>query len=190
MTFGSLGTPEYYQELKYDQTKAMDNTPEIIDEIFDEFEEKFGRNYNRITPYRCEDADIILLTMGSMTGTARAAVDEMREEGEKVGLAKLTVFRPFPSDLLKEIAGDVHGLAVVDRNISPGFGGAVFAECAGAFINEKKSPLMKNFIVGLGGREIFKKNFREMYEKTKKAVETGKVEKPVEWINMDEDVMR
>ncbi len=190
MTFGSLGTPEYYQELKYDQVKAMDNSPEVIDEVFDEFEEKFGREYNRITSYKCDDAEIILLTMGSMTGTARAAVDEMRENGEKVGLAKLTVFRPFPGDLLKEIAGDAKGLAIVDRNISPGYGGAVFAESAGIFINEDKSPLMKNFIVGLGGREIFKKNFKEMYEKTKKAVEKGSVDKMVEWINMDEEVMR
>jgi len=190
MTFGSLGTPEYYQELKYDQVKAMDNSPEVIDEVFDEFEEKFGREYNRITPYKCDDAEIILLTMGSMTGTARAAVDEMREDGEKVGLAKLTVFRPFPGDLLKEIAGNAKGLAIVDRNISPGYGGAVFAESAGIFINEDKSPLMKNFIVGLGGREIFKKNFKEMYEKTKKAVEKGSVDKMVEWINMDEEVMR
>lgn len=190
MTFGSLGTPEYYQELKYDQVEAMDKSPEVIDEIFDEFEKEFGREYNRITPYKCDDADIILLTMGSMTGTARAAVDEMREDGEKVGLAKLTVFRPFPGDLLKEIAGDAKGLAIIDRNISPGFGGAVFAESAGIFINEKKKPLMKNFIVGLGGREIFKRNFKEMYEKTKKAVENGSVDKMVEWINMDEEVMR
>ncbi|MGM0405745.1 MAG: pyruvate synthase subunit PorA [Thermoplasmatota archaeon] len=190
MTFGSLGTPEYYQELKYDQVEAMDKSPEVIDEIFDEFEKEFGREYNRITPYKCDDAEIILLTMGSMTGTARAAVDEMREDGEKVGLAKLTVFRPFPGDLLKEIAGDAKGLAVVDRNISPGFGGAVFAESAGIFINEKKKPLMKNFIVGLGGREIFKENFKEMYEKTKKAVEKGSVDKMVEWINMNEEVMR
>ena len=190
MTFGSLGTPEYYQEMKYDQTEALENAPEIIDEIFDEFEERFGREYNRITPYKCEDADIILLTMGSMSGTARAAVDEMREDGKKVGLAKMTVFRPFPGDLLKDIAGDADGLAVIDRNISPGFGGAMFAESAGTFINESKSPLMKNFIVGLGGREIFKENFKEMYEKTKKAVEAGEVKKPVEWINMNEDVMR
>ncbi len=190
MTFGSLGTPEYYQELKYDQVEAMDKSPEVIDEIFEEFEKEFGREYNRITPYKCDDAEIILLTMGSMTGTARAAVDEMREDGEKVGLAKLTVFRPFPGDLLKEIAGDAKGLAVVDRNISPGFGGAVFAESAGIFINEKKKPLMKNFIVGLGGREIFKKNFKEMYKKTKKSVEKGSVDKMVEWINMDEKVMR
>ena len=189
-TFGSFGTPEYYQELKYDQTVALEQSVEVIDEVFDEFEERFGREYNRLNNYKCDDADIVLMTMGSMTGTARAAVDELREEGEKVGLAKLTVYRPFPSDLLKEIAGDADGLAVVDRNISPGFGGAVFAEAAGTFINEDKSPIMKNFIVGLGGREIFKENFKEMYYKTKEAVETGKVEKPVEWINMNEEILR
>ncbi len=189
-TFGSFGTPEYYQELKHDQTVALEESVEVIDEVFDEFEERFGREYNRLNNYKCDDAEIILMTMGSMTGTARAAVDELREEGEKVGLAKLTVYRPFPGDLLKEIAGDADGLAVVDRNISPGFGGAVFSEAAGTFINEDKAPMMKNFIVGLGGREIFKENFKEMYHKTKEAVEKGKVDEPVEWINMNEEIMR
>ncbi len=189
-TFGSFGTPEYYQEFKYDQTKALEDSEKIIDEVFDEFEQKFGREYNKVTPYKCDDADIILLTMGSMTGTARAAVDKMRKEGKKVGLAKLTVFRPFPFKEIKEIFADASGVAVVDRNVSPGFGGAVFAEVAGTFINDKNSPLIKNFITGLGGREIFIENYEEIYEKTLEAVNKGEVKELVEWINMNEEVMR
>ncbi|MGM0510681.1 MAG: pyruvate synthase subunit PorA [Thermoplasmatota archaeon] len=189
-TYGSFGTPEYYQEFKYDQTKALEDSGKVIDEVFDEFEEQFGREYNKITPYKCEDADIILLSMGSMTGTARAAVDEMRKDGKKVGLAKMTVFRPFPMKELKDITKDANGLAIIDRNISPGFGGAVFAEAAGTFINDKEKPLMKNFITGLGGREIFKENFKEIYDKTEAAVNSGEVKKPVEWINMNEEVLR
>jgi len=189
-TYGSFGTPEYYQEFKYDQTKALEDSEKVIDEVFDEFEEQFGREYNKITPYKCEDADIILLSMGSMTGTARAAVDEMRKDGKKVGLAKMTVFRPFPMKELKDITKDANGLAIVDRNVSPGFGGAVFAEAAGTFINDKEKPLIKNFITGLGGREIFKENFKEIYDKTEAAVNAGEVKKPVEWINMNEEVLR
>ncbi|MFO7991494.1 MAG: pyruvate synthase subunit PorA [Thermoplasmata archaeon] len=189
-TFGSFGTPEYYQEFKYDQTKALEDSEKIIDEVFDEFEQKFGREYNKVTPYKCDDADIILLTMGSMTGTARAAVDKMRKEGKKVGLAKLTVFRPFPFKEIKEIFADASGVAVVDRNVSPGFGGAVFAEVAGTFINDNNSPLIKNFITGLGGREIFIENYEEIYDKTLEAVNKGEVKELVEWINMNEEVMR
>lgn len=188
-TFGSFATPDFYQEFKYAQTKALEYSAEVIDEIFDEFEQRFGRAYNRIMPYKCNDADVILLTMGSMTGTARAAIDELRADGYKAGLAKLTVFRPFPADQLKNIVGHAQGIAVVDRNISPGFGGAVFAEVAGTFVNIPQRPLIKNFIAGLGGREIFKENFKEMYFKTKKAVAANSVTEPVEWINMNEEVL-
>ncbi len=189
-TFGSFGTPEYYQEFKQAQVEAMEGSREVIDRVFDEFEERFGRRYNKVTTYKCDDADIIILTMGSMTGTAREAVNRMREEGKKVGLAKLTVFRPFPYPELEEIMSGAKGLAVVDRNISPGGFGAVYSDLAGASINIEKKPLIKNFVTGLGGREIFVKNFVEIYEKTLAAVEAGEVKKPLEWINMNQEVMR
>lgn len=189
-TFGSFGTPEYYQEFKQAQVEAIEGSRDVIDEVFDEYEEKFGREYNKATPYYCDDAEIVLITMGSMTGTAREAVKKLRKEGKKVGLIKLTVFRPFPSPELKEILSGVKGVAVIDRNISPGAYGAMYSDLAAAYTNEKEKPILKNFITGLGGREIFVKNFEEMYEMTKKAVDTGELGKPVEWINVNEDVLR
>ncbi len=189
-TFGSFGTPEYYQEFKQAQVEAIEGSRDVIDEVFDEYEEMFGREYNKATPYYCDDAEIVLITMGSMTGTAREAVKKLRKEGKKVGLIKLTVFRPFPSPELKEILSGVKGVAVIDRNISPGAYGAMYSDLAAAYTNEKEKPILKNFITGLGGREIFVKNFEEMYEMTKKAVDTGELGKPVEWINVNEDVLR
>jgi len=189
-TFGSFGTPEYYQEFKQAQVEAIEGSRDVIDEVFDEYEEMFGREYNKATPYYCDDAEIVLITMGSMTGTAREAVKKLRKEGKKVGLIKLTVFRPFPSPELKEILSGVKGVAVIDRNISPGAYGAMYSDLAAAYTNEKEKPILKNFITGLGGREIFVKNFEEMYEMTKKAVDTGNLGKPVEWINVNEDVLR
>ncbi len=189
-TFGSFGTPEYYQEFKQAQVEAIEGSRDVIDEVFEEYEEMFGREYNKATPYYCDDAEIVLITMGSMTGTAREAVKKLRKEGKKVGLIKLTVFRPFPSPELKEILSGVKGVAVIDRNISPGAYGAMYSDLAAAYTNEKEKPILKNFITGLGGREIFVKNFEEMYEMTKKAVDTGNLGKPVEWINVNEDVLR
>ncbi|MEA1992989.1 MAG: pyruvate synthase subunit PorA [Euryarchaeota archaeon] len=189
MTFGSFGTPEFYQEFKYDQTRAIEKSSEVIDEAFAEFKEKFGREYRKIMPYKCEDADVIILTMGSMSGTARVAVDKMREEGKKVGCAKLTVYRPFPAKELMELAKNAKVLAVVDRDISPGFGGAVYGEVSAQFVNKSEHPLITDYIIGLGGREIEIESFEEMYEKSTKAAEKGKVEKPVEWINMNEEVL-
>ena len=186
MTFGSFGTPAHYMEFKYQQWEAMENAQKVIDEVFSEFYEKFGRKYEKVSEYRTDDADIIILTMGSMSGTARAAVDSMREKGIKVGAAKLTVFRPFPFKEIKMLARKAKVLAVADRNISFGFGGAVFAEIAGALINEKEKPMLIDFIIGLGGRDITQEDFYKIAEISKDAIDKGKVEKMIHWINLKE----
>ena len=187
MTFGSFGTPDYYMEFKYAQTKALEDSESVIDEIFAQFKDTFGREYKKIKTYRTEDADVILVTLGSMSGTARAAVDKMREEGKKVGAAKMTVFRPFPTKELMEMSKNAKVLAVVDRDISPGFGGAVFGEAAAIYVNESNKPLLMNFIVGLGGRDITIPDFETMVEKAEKAQEAGAPERLVDWINLNEE---
>jgi pyruvate ferredoxin oxidoreductase alpha subunit len=174
-------------EFKYTQTKALEDSEMVIDEVFAKFRKTFGREYKKISGYKTEDADIILITMGSMSGTARAAVDKMRSEGKKVGCAKMTVFRPFPAKELVEMTKNTKVLAIVDRDISPGFGGAVFGEAATQFVNESQKPIMMNFIVGLGGRDITIPDFEDMATKAEHAIETGKPEKMVEWINLNEE---
>lgn len=187
MTFGSFGTPEYYMEFKYVQTKALEDSEKVIDEVFDQFAETFGREYKKIKDYKTEDADIILLTLGSMSGTARAAVDKMRKDGKKVGAAKMTVYRPFPAKELVDMTKKAKVLAIVDRDISPGFGGAVFGEAATQYVNEPQKPIMMNFIVGLGGRDITISDFEKMVQKAEKAIKTGKPDNMVEWINVKEE---
>lgn len=187
MTFGSFGTPAYYMEFKYAQTKALEDSEKVIDDVFAQFKETFGREYKKIKAYKTEDADIILITLGSMSGTARATVDKMRQQGKKVGAAKMTVFRPFPAKELVEMAKNAKALAIVDRDISPGFGGAVFGEAATQYVNESKRPILMNFIVGLGGRDITISDFETMVDKAEKALEEGKPKKMVEWINLKEE---
>ncbi|UCF07663.1 MAG: pyruvate ferredoxin oxidoreductase [Thermoplasmata archaeon] len=187
MTFGSFGTPDYYMEFKYAQTKALEDSEKVIDEVFAQFSETFGREYMKIKPYKTEDADIVMLTLGSMSGTARAAVDKMRGEGKKVGAAKMTVFRPFPAKELMDICANAKVLAVVDRDISPGFGGAVFGEAAAVYANESEKPIVMNFIVGLGGRDITIPDFEDMVSKAETALDKGKPERMVEWINIKEE---
>jgi len=189
MTFGSFGTPEFYQEFKYTQTKAIEEAGKVIDEVFAEFKKKFGREYKKITPHKCEDADVIILTMGSMSGTARAAVNKMREEGKKVGCCKLTVYRPFPGKELVELTKNAKVIAVLDRDISPGFGGALYGEVAAQFINMSEHPLVTNFIIGLGGRDILIEDFEAIYNKSINDVKRGRVEKPVEWVNLNKEVL-
>jgi len=189
MTFGSFGTPEFYQEFKYMQTEAMEKAREVIDEVFAEFKKKFGREYRKITPYKCEDADVIILTMGSMSGTARAAVNKMREEGKKVGCCKLTVYRPFPAKEIVELTKNAKVVAVLDRDISPGFGGALYGEVSAAFVNEEKHPFITNYIIGLGGRDILIEDFEWIYERSMDVIKKGRVEKPVQWVNLNEEVL-
>jgi pyruvate ferredoxin oxidoreductase alpha subunit len=184
MTFGSFSTPAHYMEFKYQQWEAMENAEKVIDEVFSEFYTKFGRKYEKLSEYRTDDADIIFLTMGSISGTARAAVDSLREKGIKAGVAKLTVFRPFPFCEIEAISEKAKVLAVLDRNISFGFGGAVFGEVAGALINKKEKPLLMDFILGLGGRDVTQDDFFAMADKAEEALRKGKVDKMVNWINL------
>jgi pyruvate ferredoxin oxidoreductase alpha subunit len=186
-TIGSFGTPEYYMEFKYAEELAMNAAEGVIDEVFAEFKQKFGREYKKIDTYKTEDADIILITMGSMSGTARATVSQLREEGKKVGLAKMTVLRPFPTEELLGSLGHAKVIAVVDRNISFGFGGRVFSEVSAKFVNQSTKPLITNYIVGLGGRDVTLNDYREIVSDSENVINMGKVETQTKWINVKEE---
>ncbi len=189
MTFGAFGTPAHYPEFKYQQWDAMWNATEVINEVFEDFEKRFGRKYEKVSEYMTDDADIIFITMGSMSGTARAAVNRLREKGIKAGVAKITVFRPFPFEHIKRIASKAKVLAVFDRAVSQGYGGPVFAEVSGALINEKERPMILNFIIGLGGRDITFSDFDHVAEESMKALESGEAGWPVHWVNLKTDIL-
>ncbi len=187
-TFGAFVFPEHYMEFRLSQFVAMEHAKKVIDEVFDHFYKKFNRKYEKVQGFMHEDADILIITMGSMTGTARETVRKLREKGEKVGLLKITVFRPFPKEEIVSLTKNAKMLAVVDRNISPGFGGAIFTEIAATFVNIKEKPKMMNFILGLGGRDIRIEDFIEIYEKAKRGINEKFQE--INWINVDFDAVR
>jgi pyruvate ferredoxin oxidoreductase alpha subunit len=174
-------------EFKYAEEQAMQAAEEVIDEVFADFNKKFGREYKKINTHMTDDADIILITMGSMSGTARATVNQLRDEGKKVGLAKLTVLRPFPTKELIETVGHAKVIAVVDRNISFGFGGRVFSEVAAKFVNKQTKPLITNYVVGLGGRDITIDDYREIVHDSESVLSNGKVDTQTKWINVKEE---
>lgn len=189
MTFGAFGTPAHYTEFKYQQWDAMWKATDVIDEAFAEFEKKFGRKYEKVSEYMTDDADIIFVTMGATSGTARAAVRRLREKGIKVGTAKITVFRPFPFEHIKRLASKAKVLAIFDRAVSQGFGGPVFADVSGALANYKERPLLLNFIIGLGGRDITFGDFDYIAEESRKALDTGEVGWPVHWVNLKTELL-
>ena len=186
-TFGPFASPRHYMEFKYAQQFAMERAKHVIDEVFKEFEEKFGRKYKKINEEYTEDADIIFITMGSCTGTAREFIKMERKKGKKIGLIKITVFRPFPKEEIRKALEGKKIVAVVDRNISLGFGGAVYGEITSCMFNVKEKPKIIDFIVGLGGRDITFDTFNKILEIAEKALYEEVNE--VNWIEVDKEAV-
>lgn len=187
-TFGAFVFPEHYMDIRYSQFIAMEHARSVIDDVFNEFEKKFGRRYSKVSGFMVDDAEIVFVTMGSMTGTARETVRKLREKGEKVGLVKITVYRPFPKEEIVSLTKNAKVVAVVDRNISPGFAGAIFTETVASYNNEKKRPKIIDFIMGLGGRDVKIENYEQVYNLAKAALK-GKF-KEINWIDVDEEAVK
>lgn len=176
--FGGLLSPDHYMEERYMLQRDMEKAVEVAKGIDREFGEIFGRSYGIIEPYRCEDAEIVMVTSATITGTARTVIDKLRNEGKKVGLLKIRLFRPFPRDDIKEILLKAEKVLVVDRNISYGVGGIFFQEIKAALYNEPIRPPIFGFITGLGGRDVTPEILEEMIEWTETH---NKPEEPILW---------
>lgn len=152
-TYGPLALPDYYFEIKRQQIEAMDESLKVIKQIGAEYGKLSGRKYGLVEPYKLADADTILVALGSTCGTIRAAINEARKKGRKVGLLKIRSFRPFPTEeVIKALSGK-KTIAVFDRSASfGGFGSPLFTEIRSALMHERSQTY--NFIYGLGGRDI------------------------------------
>lgn len=165
LAVGPFGVSSYYMEIKRKQAQAMKDSMPIIEEVAEQFAELSGRNYSFFEEYMMDDAEVALLIIGSSAGTAKAAVDMLREEGKKVGLIKLRVFRPFPRESLAEAMCKVRAVAVMDKAESfSNSGGPLFSEARSSLYDLPHKPYAINYIYGLGGRDITVDNFREIYE--------------------------
>ncbi|MDR3223337.1 MAG: pyruvate ferredoxin oxidoreductase [Methanobrevibacter sp.] len=172
---GTLADTEHYMEIRYQIEEAMEKAINVIKEVDSQFKNDFGRGYGLIDAYKCEDADIVLIAMGSICTTLRYTIDQYREKGEKIGLLKIKSYRPFPVEEIKEALKNVKKVGVLDKNISFGIGGALYTD-----IKAKTDIEAYNFIVGLGGRDINPKEVDEIIEKTKNPV------KDISWIGLKE----
>ena len=181
MVIGSFSPPEYIQEVRYQTEISMQRAKEVITEVTESFADKFGRDYGGlIDTYRMDDADIALMTLGTVTSTAREVVDSLREKGKKVGLIKLRFFRPFPAQELREIASGLKALGVYDRAISFGSGGPSWIETRHALYGHSDIPVL-NFLAGLGGRDVTMNDVALMFNRLLEAPKTD-IKYPVSWI--------
>ena len=168
VTMGVVGTPDYYYEIKYQLIHAMRESVPVIEEAFRDFCKRFGRCYERVEPYRMDDAEYVIISMGATFGEVRAAVDKLRREGVKAGGLKIKVFRPFPADLLEKYLGGgrVKAVGVLDRAVTVGGAteGPVFNEVAAALALRGIRLPMVSFVHGLGGRDIFAEDVVKMFK--------------------------
>lgn len=175
--------PDYHSEVRFLQQEAFEVAKQKIIIADKEYGEITGRSYGgMIEEYRCDDAEVVLVTMGSVTGTARIVVDKLRHDGEKVGLIKIRSFRPFPKEYFESIKDRFKSIGVVDRSISFGFDGTVFSEVKSSLYGSNAK--LANYIVGLGGRDVPKSLITEMYNKLFKLAKGEDGEKEVQFLGM------
>lgn len=186
MAFHHITPPDAsYMEYKYRQAEAAERSIDHIVAADDEFGEHFDRQWGGLVdPYKVADADVVLVTLGALTTTARAVVDELREESESVGVLKLRAYRPFPADRLREALNDVSVVGVVEKNHSVGKEGAVYSDVAAALSNVSGTKT-QGFVTGLGGREVTTTHIKEMFEQLLQTHNTGKVRRDSQWIGMN-----
>jgi pyruvate/2-oxoacid:ferredoxin oxidoreductase alpha subunit len=181
-SFGNLAPPDGYMELRYMIQKAMEDSRQVIREVDEEFGRHFGRSYGIVKPYRCDDAEVILVTSGTIASTTRAVIDEMRDEGIKIGSLKVRVFRPFPFDEVFEVLSKAKRVGVIDRNISFGHHGIFYQEVKSALYGRTDIPVI-GYIAGLGGRDVTPKVIRTIADK---AIQDETPDELINWIGVKE----
>jgi pyruvate ferredoxin oxidoreductase alpha subunit len=183
---GTHGILLPYTELRYKHMMAMERAKAKFDQIDREFGEFFGRTYGgQIEEYRCDDADIVLITSGSAAGTSKAVIDDKREKGLKVGLVKIRMFRPFPQEKLMRALRGKKAIGVLDRSISFGWNsGPMYTEIRALAADIGPIPML-SFIDGLANMDITVMNINKMIDATY-AASQGKPYQKVTWVALEE----
>jgi pyruvate ferredoxin oxidoreductase alpha subunit len=177
MTHGAFGAPDMYTEVKISQEVAFRKTKDQIIECWKEFGDTFGRSYYPVEPYKAEDADTLLILLGSLNETAKLVVDTKRAQGEKVGVINLRLWRPFPFKELCSAVKNAKNLIVFDRCISfGGPGGPLFSEIRSALYALENRPRIVSFVGGLGGRDVSEKDLGYVFDRGREVAEKGSEE--------------
>jgi pyruvate ferredoxin oxidoreductase alpha subunit len=162
MAFSSQ--PDDNTEFKYQQNKAMFDAIDVLEKVDQEFGDQFGRSYKgMVEEIMCDDAEVVLVTLGSITGTVRIVAEQLRTKGLKVGILKIRYMRPFPEKEIMELSRKIKAIGVIDKDISFGYEGTIFTNVNSALAKANATIFKKNFIGGLGGRDITKAEIEKMY---------------------------
>jgi pyruvate ferredoxin oxidoreductase alpha subunit len=178
VTFGAQTEGDWHFEHKMNQYAAMAGAEAVVVENFKKFAEFSGREYHPVETYLTEDADEILVAIGSVTGTARLAIDALRAKGRKVGLAAVRLWRPFPKAAMAKALANAKTVAALDRSLSMGTTGALYNEIAAVIVENRLPAMLLNYIYGLGGRDVTMPMIERVFDEAAECTKAGKRVKP------------
>lgn len=187
MAVGPYSVSNYYFEAKRAQAEALKNAKKVVLDISKEYEKVTGRGYGLFEEYKMEDAEYAVVIIGSAAGTTKDAVDKLREQGKKVGLIKIRLFRPFPADEIADALKNVKAVALMDRTESYNDTcGPIGADVTTALYRAKSDCLAVNYVYGLGGRDVRVEDMEGIYAELEKIAADGKVENPYRYMGVRE----
>jgi pyruvate/2-oxoacid:ferredoxin oxidoreductase alpha subunit len=161
-SFGAPVDQPTYNLMRREMDEAMTTVVPALEAASAAWKEATGREYGVYEEYRADDADVLIVTMGSLAGTAREAIDRLRDAGTRAGLFKLRLFRPFPAETLRTALGGDRTLIVMDRNYSPGLGGMLHQELKAALYGLDNPPPLHGIMVGVGGVNVTPTKMQEL----------------------------
>ncbi len=171
LTFGILAEPDWYLESRYRLQKAIEASADMIEEVANKFNKTFGRySGGLVENYRLDGAETAVVSMGSVVGTIKEVVDELRDKGKKVGVLKIRSYRPFPKKAVYDALKKVKNVIVIEKAISLGASGILYDDIKAALYGKPTQPKVSGFIAGLGGRDIPKESIVKVIEKGESSV--------------------
>ncbi len=180
VTHGVQTEEDWHFEHKARQHNDLMNSPKVIKRVFEEFKALTGREYDFVYKYKMDDAEVAIFALGTTVESAEVAADRMREKGIKAGVVSLRVLRPFPFEQIQEALSGIKALAVMDRSAPGGTLGAMFNELSAAMLAKGESPIMLNYIYGLGGRDTTIDHLTEIFAQLDECAKAGERKYPLQ----------
>ncbi len=167
-SFCQVVTQSQYAKFRIHRHMAMEDALEVAEDVDKEYKERLGRGYGLLECYRLKDAETVLVTAATIGSTAKVAIDALREEGKKVGMVRIRLFRPFPKVKLIESLKHAKKIAVIDRNLSPGQEGVFCEELKSALYSRLNGIPVFGFVLGLGGTNVSPSHIKKVFDITEK----------------------
>ncbi|HEX30373.1 TPA: pyruvate ferredoxin oxidoreductase [Candidatus Poribacteria bacterium] len=165
-SYGAMAVPENYAKMRYNLHLAMQRAKRLIKETGTEYGRRFGRYYDIVDPYKCDDAEVLLISTSTIASTAKDVIDVIRDEGKRVGLLRIRWFRPFPMEDIRKVARKVQKICVIDRDLSFGFEGAISSEVKAALYPIDPKPQVYGFLMGIGGMDVTPEEIEKAIRRT------------------------